>query len=123
MKKVLSLLAIVAIVMVSNCTRVPENNDPVIGIWYTIDVKSINETSKETIRQEWIFNDAYLGRYHRYSGSQLAFKTDFGWKENDGLYTISYPGTDMAVQKAILIDSPEGMQLNDEDGNILAIKE
>jgi hypothetical protein len=29
----------------------------------------------------------------------------------------------MAVQKAFLKDSPEGMQLNDEDGNILAIKE
>lgn len=123
MKKVLSLLAIVAIVMASNCSRIPENNDPVIGIWYTVDVKSNSETSKETIKQEWIFNDAYLGRYNRYNGSKIAFKTDFGWAQDDGIYTISYPGTNMTSQRAILEDTSDGMRLTDEEGSILAIKE
>ncbi len=123
MKRLFSLFAIIAIILASNCSRIPENNDPVIGIWYTIDVKNSNETSKEIIKQEWIFNDAYLGRYHRYSGSKIAFKTDFGWQQEDGLYTISYPGTNMASQKAILKDTPEGMHLSDPDGSVLAIKE
>lgn len=116
-------MAIIAIIFASNCSRIPENNDPVIGIWSKVDVESLSETSKQTIRQEWIFNDAYLGRYHRYNSSKLAFKTDFRWERNDGFYTISYPGTDLPDQVVGMKESPDGDLLEDSQGNILAARE
>jgi len=123
MKRLFSFMAIVAIVFASNCSRIPENNDPVIGIWSKIDVKSLSETNKQTVRQEWIFNDAYLGRYHRYHSTKLEFKTDFSWEREDGVYTISYPGTDMPEEMVSMKESPDGIMLEDTQGNILAQRE
>ena len=113
-------MAIVAIVLVSNCSRIPENNDPVIGIWYRVDVINSSETNKQTIRQEWIFNDAYLGRYQKYNGSVIDFKTDFSWVEDNEIYTITYPGTDMIKNVVSMKESPEGMLLENVKGEILA---
>jgi outer membrane biogenesis lipoprotein LolB len=122
-KKLFSLMAIIAIIFASNCSRIPENNDPVIGIWSKIDVETLSETNKQTIRQEWIFNDAYLGRYHRYNSTKLEFKTDFRWEKEDGIYTISYPGTDIPNQLVSMKESPDGALLEDGQGNILAARE
>jgi len=116
-------MAIVAIVLASNCSRIPENNDPVIGIWYRVDVINTSETNKQTVRQEWIFNDVYLGRYQKYNGSQLDFKTDFSWVADKGVYTISYPGTDMTKDVVSMKESPEGMLLEDVKGETLAKRE
>ena len=123
MKKLFSFLAIVAIVLASNCSRIPENNDPVIGIWYRVDVINSSETNKQTIRQEWIFNDVYLGRYQKYNGPVLDFKTDFSWVADEGVYTISYPGTDMTKDVVSMKESPEGMLLENVKGEILAKRE
>ncbi len=123
MKKLFSLLAIVTIISVSNCTKIPENNDPIIGIWSRVDVSTDQEAGRQTIRQEWIFNDVYLGRYHSYEGSQLDVKTDFSWTQEDGIYTISYPGTDMPEQRVSMKNSEEGTVLEDVQGNILALRE
>ena len=123
MKKLFSFLAIISIVFASNCSRIPENNDPVIGIWFKVEVQDFSETNKQTVRQEWIFNDAYLGRYHKYNGSQLDFKTDFRWEQENGVYTISYPGTDMPSQVVSLKASADGEMLEDGQGNILATRE
>lgn len=120
MKKLFSLLAIVSIISVSNCTRIPENNDPIIGIWAKVEVSNTSETERQTNRQEWIFNDAYLGRFHRYDGNSLELKTDFGWQEENGIYTISYPGTDMPVDQVSMKKSETGTILEDSQGNILA---
>jgi hypothetical protein len=76
-----------------------------------------------SIRQEWIFNDAYLGRYHRYEGSKLAFKTDYSWEHEDGVYTISYPGTDMPKDVVSMKEDGQSAVLEDEKGNVLAIRE
>ncbi|MBT8181412.1 MAG: hypothetical protein KJO53_07470 [Eudoraea sp.] len=116
-------MAIVAIVIASNCSRIPENNDPVIGIWYRVDVINSGETNKQTIRQEWIFNDVYLGRYQKYNGPVLDFKTDFSWEADEGVYTISYPGTDMTKDVVSMKESPEGMLLENVKGEILAKRE
>lgn len=116
-------MAILVILFASNCSRIPENNDPVIGIWYRTDISSQSTTEKLSIRQEWIFNDAYLGRYHRYEGNTLSFKTDFKWDQEDGIYTISYPGTDMTAVHATMKESPDEVILEDEKGNILAKRE
>lgn len=123
MKKLFSFLAIVAIIFASNCSRIPENNDPVIGIWSNTEVLLGSETAKQVIRQEWIFNDVYLGRYHRYHGSNLEVVTDFNWKQEDGIYTIGYPGTDMPDDRVSMKNSDEGERLEDAQGNVLAHRE
>ena len=124
MKKILSLLAIIGIITVSNCTRIPDNNNPVIGIWSDIEISSVDiSAKKETIRQEWIFNDAYLGRYHRKQNGSITFKTDFKWSFEDDIYTISYPGTDMPVDLVSMQKSDEKTSLTDSEGNIIATRE
>ncbi len=122
MKKIYALMAIIAILVASNCSRIPENNDPVIGIWFKVETIE-NAGSNETQRQEWIFNDVYLGRYQRYSGNELVFKTDFNWKIENETYTVNYPGTEMPQVKVTRKASPEGESLEDMEGNIVAIRE
>ncbi len=119
MKKLFCLLAIIGIISASNCSRIPENNDPIIGIWTKVELNAENET----IRQEWIFNDVYLGRYHLYSNRELVVKTDFGWSEQEGLYTISYPGLDKINDEVIMKVAEETEMLADRQGNILAHRE
>ncbi|WP_372973420.1 hypothetical protein [Muriicola sp.] len=123
MKKLFSLLAIVTVISMSSCTEIPENNDPIIGIWSKVDFVTDQEAGRYTSKQEWIFNDVYLGRYHSYEGSQLEVKTDFSWTEDNGVYTISYPGTDMPEQRVSMKTSEEGTVLEDTQGNILALRE
>ncbi len=118
MKKFFSFIAIVGIVLASNCSRIPENNDPVIGIW-----SSLSTLGKVSTRLEWIFNDAYLGRYHIKENGNVVAKTDFRWEQTDGVYTISYPGMEKANDKVIMKESPERATLEDNKGNILAIRE
>ena len=124
MKKLFSFLAIIGIILASNCSRIPENNDPVIGIWTNIEVKNQSETSKSTIRQEWIFNDVYLGRYHSYTNEQRDELTDFKWTEDDGVYTLSYPGmTNKPDDIVTMIGTKQGTILEDTSGQTLATRE
>lgn len=124
MKKLFSLLAIVAIVLASNCSRIPENNNAVIGIWSDVEVKSASLTAKQqTIRQEWIFNDAYLGRYHHKTNGAITFKTDFKWSYDNDVYTITYPGTEMEEQIVSMTASEEATTLADTQGNVMATRE
>ncbi len=123
MKKLLSLLAIITIISVSNCTEIPENNDPIIGIWSKVEIITDQEAGRQTSRQEWIFNDVYLGRYHSYEGSQLEVKTDFSWTQENGVYTISYPGTEMPEHRVSMKNGEDGTVLEDIQGNILALRE
>ncbi len=116
-------MAIVTVISMSSCTEIPENNDPIIGIWSKVDFVTDQEAGRYTSKQEWIFNDVYLGRYHSYEGSQLEVKTDFSWTEDNGVYTISYPGTDMPEQRVSMKTSEEGTVLEDTQGNILALRE
>lgn len=123
MKRLYSLVAILAIIFVSNCTRIPENNDPIIGIWNDKSISSPSAKSNETTHQEWIFNDAYLGRFQSYQNNHLSFKTDFRWSEEDGVYTISYPGTDFSVDLVSMKGTLDGDLLEYENGSVLAIRE
>jgi len=124
MKKLFSFLAIIGIILASNCSRIPENNDPVIGIWSNIEVKSITQTQKSTNRQEWIFNDAYLGRFHNYNNGKIDVLTDFQWSEEDGVYTISYPGLKNKLNDIVTMTQSEaGEILKGTDGTTLAIRE
>ena len=112
-------MAIVAIISASNCSRIPENNDPIIGIWNKVELNA----EDESLRQEWIFNDVYLGRYHMYSNNELVVKTDFGWSVDKGIYTISYPGTDMSNDVVSMKLAEEMEVLEDQQGNIVAQRE
>ncbi|MGB6152218.1 MAG: hypothetical protein WBG48_09515 [Pricia sp.] len=124
MKKIFSLLAIIGIILVSNCSRIPENNNPVIGIWSDVEVLTADATAKkQTLRQEWIFNDAYLGRYHQKNNGSITFKTDFRWSFEDEIYTISYPGTDMPSETVSMQNADDTTMLADTEGNIMATRE
>ena len=90
MKKFFSFIAIVSIILASNCSRIPENNDPVIGIWSSLSVITNSEVGKVTARFEWIFNDAYLGRYHIKENGSVVTKTDFRWEQMSN-YCCQYP--------------------------------
>ena len=124
MKKLFSFLAIIGILLASNCTRITENNDPVIGIWSHIATNG-GSTQKQdiTVKQEWIFNDAYLGRYHTYHDKNLTVISDFKWVHKDSHYVISYPGLDKEEDIVIMTESNNGIVLADSDGNVLAIRE
>ena len=124
MKRLFSFLAIIGIILASNCSRIPENNDPVIGIWSDTKIESTNKAEKQTTRKEWIFNDAYLGRFHEYQNNSIAVLTDFKWTEDDGTYTISYPGLENKTDDiVIMIESETTSILKDTQGNILATRE
>ncbi len=119
MKKFFCLLAIIGIISASNCSRIPENNDPIIGIWNHIELNA----EEDVTHQEWIFNDAYLGRYHLYINNSLEIKTDFSWSQEKGLYTISYPGTEMSDDMVSMKTDQSVEVLEDNQGKILAQRE
>ena len=123
MKKFFSLLAIASIIAISNCTSIPENNDPILGIWVRDDANGNTNKNGSTSREEWIFNDVYLGRYQSYSNSSLTFYTDFKWSEENGKYTITYSDeqvTDVIVSLEETSD-PEILAL--ENGSVFATRE
>ncbi len=123
-KAILGIIALFAIIILYNCSPIEENNDPIIGIWSNEDnISTTNKTTENTSRQEWIFNDAYLGRYHSYNNNVISFKTDYRWVQKDNVYTISYPGTDFPEDIVIMTIVDNKTMLKDTDGNILAIRE
>lgn len=123
MKKFFSFMALVAIISASNCTRIPENNDPVLGVWSKTQIASTADKQTMVQKEEWIFNDAYLGRYHQYSNETIIFQTDFKWSSSDGIYAISYGEEQLQDIEVIMNMSGEPEQLEFEDGNILAQRE
>ena len=122
MKKIFSLLFIVLIIAVSNCTDIPENNDPILGIWTRTNLVS-EDSKSSSVREEWIFNDVYLGRYQRYSNNTLAFYTDFKWSNESGVYTITYSGTDIEEVSVSLEESNQPETLALGDGAVFATRE
>ena len=123
MKKLFSLLSIIGIIAISNCSRIPENNDPILGIWAKTEISYEEGKTSETIREEWIFNDVYLGRYQRYSNSKLIFYTDYKWSQDNGTYTIIY-GDDQVTDVTVNMEKanePEILTL--ENGSVFATRE
>jgi len=124
MKRFFSMLAIVGFFAVSNCSRIPENNDPVLGIWVRTELvnEDTNKDDTPSVREEWIFNDVYLGRYHRYSNNEIVFYTDFQWEVVDEVYTISYSHGEMPEVEFSLRLSEENEMLELENGAVFAIR-
>lgn len=123
MKKLFSLLSIIGIIAISNCTRVPENNDPILGVWAKTESSSIEGKSESSIREEWIFNDVYLGRYQRYSNSELIFYTDFKWSQENGNYSIVYGDPQVTDITVSLEKAKEPEVLTLDNGSVFATRE
>jgi len=124
MKKLLSLLAILAIIFSSNCSRIEQNNDPIIGIWIEAASSQEGSTAKSTTRKEWIFNDVYLGRYHEINNGQILLQSDFKWSQEDGIYTVEYRGLEDKPNDIVTIKTtPDGTLLQQNNGDLLAIRE
>ncbi|NDV16289.1 hypothetical protein GO009_09655 [Muricauda sp. TY007] len=123
MKKLFSLLSIIGIIALSNCTSVQENHDPILGIWAKTESSSIENKSTSTVREEWIFNDVYLGRYQRYSNSKLIFYTDFKWSEDNGAYSIIYGDPQVTDITVSLKKAQEPEVLTLDNGSVFATRE
>lgn len=117
----MSILA-AGLLAMSSCSEIPENNDPVIGVWSRIEVTTSDE-GRSSVREEWYFNDAYLGRYHRYESGVLTDQTDFGWKQEAGVYTIDYMGFKIVDDKAFIAGEIGSQILETPEGEILAHRE
>lgn len=123
-KKFLSLVAICAIVFLANCSKIEQNNDPIIGIWSQSKIITTENSSKQTVRKEWIFNDVYLGRYHEINGTTITIKTDFNWSKQGDIYTIEYRGLEDKPNNYITIQNLEDdFILKNKDGATMAIRE
>ncbi|MDX1333049.1 MAG: hypothetical protein R3252_08475 [Robiginitalea sp.] len=122
MRRLSTLFFIVVMTALSSCSEVPENNDPVIGIWGQTQAPE-DTSAKHMERVEWIFNDAFLGRYHVYQGDELVVQTDFQWNQRGGVYTIQYPGLKKVEDVVKIKENQEGVMLVDLGGNVLAFRE
>ena len=120
MKRRLWLYATSAVLLLINCSEVPENHDPILGIW----TNELSETtSKNSDKQEWIFNDAYLGRFTIYNQEAINFETDFKWEiTKDNAYLISYPATDIPAIKVTLNTLENGQSALLDIKQIVAIR-
>lgn len=110
-------------ILISSCSKIETNDDPVIGIWEH-NVKAATNSNKMVVdKEEWIFNDVYLGRFHGYNNGEITYLTDFKWTVDGDIYTISYPGTDFPNDQAILVENEDGTHLKRLTGDTLAIKQ
>lgn len=124
MKKLFSLLSILGIIAISNCSEIPENNDPILGIWAKSETSTPAVMDAETTREEWIFNDVYLGRYQSYSNSKLVFYTDFKWSvDKNGNYSITYGDPQMVGISVNLEKSLDPEILTLDNGTVFATRE
>ncbi len=124
MKKFFSFLALLGILLASNCTQIPENNDPILGIWVRSEwVEQDTEKSRSRVKREWIFNDVYLGRYQEFIDYELVYYTDFSWEKNPNGYTLHYYGTDNPPVELHLTRHEQTEQLEYSEGGIFARRE
>jgi hypothetical protein len=122
MRKILVLPLLFLLVLGAGCSEIPENDDPVIGVWAQLQAPK-EASAKHMDREEWIFNDAYLGRYHRYQGNEITVSSDFQWESANGVYTISYPGLAKGADQVTIKESAGTTLLVDLEGQVLAYRE
>lgn len=117
------LYSILIALLITSCSKVEENNDPIIGIWRNNVKTAVNANRMIMDNEEWIFNDVYLGRFHGYTKGKVIFFTDFKWTVDDGSYRISYPGTDFPDDVVHMEQTEEGGILLRTEGKIFALKQ
>jgi len=122
MKTLITTLAVTLFVLCS-CSKddadVIINNDPIIGIWGMADKPS--KTAKNIkVKNEWIFNDANLGRYHQYHNEEIVIISDFRWSSEEEVYSISYPGLENRTDESVMLVEEQLVLI---DGKVLAERE
>ncbi|WP_350288028.1 hypothetical protein [uncultured Croceitalea sp.] len=110
MKTKIAKYYVLGLFVLSSCSKIPLNNDPILGIW-TLEQESVGDKTN-LFRREWIFNDAYLGRYHYYVNDVIMIETDYRWTKEDTLYYIDY--NDIEVPN-------EYFHITEEDGHQVII--
>ncbi|MGX1929680.1 hypothetical protein [Flagellimonas sp. 2504JD4-2] len=124
MKKLFSLLSIICIIAISNCSSIPENNDPILGTWVkNSSIQNEDSNKNSSTREEWIFNDVYLGRYQSYTDTNLTYYTDFRWSEENGRYTITFGDENVTDVIVSLEESNDPEILALENGSVFATRE
>ena len=123
MKKLFSLLAIIAIIVGSNCTKIPENNDPILGKWLNFSTRTIESKGIVEVKEEWIFNDVNLGRYHKYENNEIVVLTDFSWTRKNDQYKVDYSAFEQDPILLIMTLEEEQEQLALPDGELFATRE
>lgn len=106
-----------------SCSSIPENNDPVLGIW-TIEFDTAESSKRATSdKREWIFNDIFRGRYHYYQNQEIVIENDFGWSSQNDVYTIEYIGTDLP-DDVFTIQEVDGVdKMMDSRGQVIGVRE
>ena len=113
---------VISILFVS-CSKIEVNDNPVIGIWKN-EVKSASNSKNMIIdKEEWIFNDVYLGRFYGYRNGEVTYLTDFRWSFDGKIYTISYPGTDFPQDTVRIIKEEDMTYLTRLSGKTFAIRQ
>ena len=122
MQRFSTLILVVILTALGSCSEVPENDDPVIGVWAQTQAPK-DASAKHMEHVECIFNDVFLGRYHLYQGDELVVESDFQWEQRGGVYTIHYPGLKKVEDVVKIKETQEGTLLVDLGGNVLAYRE
>ena len=107
----------------SSCSEIPENNDPILGIWARTEIPSQKSKNPNESREECIFNYVFLRRYQTYTYNNLEFYTDFSWSIEEGVYTIVYTGTNIPDIEVTLETSADTETLALQNGNTFAERE
>lgn len=95
-----------------------------MGIWVKSSVESAApESTSIQVKEEWIFNDVYLGRYQVYHNNSLHFYTDYSWELQNDTYLIDYYGTEMLKDSVQLNQNSDPEQLLMNSGEVFAQKE
>ena len=124
MKRRYTFLGLLVLAVAINCSRIPENNDPILGIWVRSSVESSAPDSQIIqVKEEWIFNDVYLGRYQVFHNNSLHFYTDYAWELRGDTYLIDYYGTDFPKDSVQLDNLTDPRQLLMPSGQVFAEKE
>lgn len=96
-------------IILSSCSKIPENNDPILGTWVKVSERFNEEGDIDRVREEWIFNDVFLGRFQCYLNSELVRFSDFQWSKDKQGYTLVHG--DPAMANVVV-----GLRQNGDDG-------
>lgn len=117
MKKI--LIALLTIIVFTNCSKVDIAEDPVLGIWKHELQSSVTAEGVQIEAQEWIFNDLFKGRFHGYTEGEIVYEMDYHWFIEGDIYTLTYNGGDLPD----ITFKREGGRLVDMQGKLLAIRQ
>ena len=112
-------LVLINLLVFFSCSKIVVSDDPILGVWcIEFEVqKSIDTITLD--KREWIFNDAFLGRYHYYENEQILIANDFIWSFDNDRYTVKYLGTDLPDDIFTIRINEDAEQMIDITGQVI----